>query len=78
MKRYLKTLKCYVLQRAQPEGSMGQGYTMDEALGFCTKYMQRCTMSQCQVKDDKEDPTMSDEIVEGKGQRQTLTIELRH
>jgi hypothetical protein len=45
MERYLKTMKGYVRQRAHPEGSMAQGYIMDEALGFCTEYMQRCTMS---------------------------------
>jgi len=46
---------------------MAQGYIMDEALGFCTEYMQRCTMSQRRVWDDKEDPTMNDEIPKGKG-----------
>jgi hypothetical protein len=40
MERYLKTFKGYVRQQAQPKGSMAQGYIMDEALGFCTEYMQ--------------------------------------
>ena len=56
---------------------MAQEYIMDEALGFCTEYMQRCTMSQCRVWDNKEDPTMNDEIPEGKGRRRRLTAELR-
>jgi hypothetical protein len=34
-------------------------------------------MSQRRVWDDKEDPTMNDEILEEKGQRRTLTTELR-
>ena len=55
---------------------MAQGYIMDEALGFCTEYMQTCTMSQRRVWDDKEDPTMNDEILEGKGRRHPLTAEL--
>jgi hypothetical protein len=78
MEHYLKMLKGYVWQRAQPEGCMAQGYIMDEVLGFFTKYMQRCTMSQAQVWDDKEDLTMNDEIVEGRGRQWKLTAELRH
>ncbi len=33
---YLKTLKGYIQQHAQQEGSMARGYIMDEVLGFCT------------------------------------------
>lgn len=36
VEQYLKTLKGYIQQRAQPEGSMARGYIMDKALGFCT------------------------------------------
>jgi hypothetical protein len=39
MEHYLKTLKGYVWQRAQPEGSMAQVYIINEALGFYTEYM---------------------------------------
>jgi hypothetical protein len=35
-------------------------------------------MFQRQVWDDKEDPIINDEIVEGKGRRQTMTAKLRH
>jgi hypothetical protein len=77
MERYLKTLKRYVRQCAQPEGSMSHGYIMKEALGFCTEYMQGCNLTQRRVWDDKEDPTMNDEVVEGKGRQRTLTAKLR-
>jgi hypothetical protein len=50
---------------------------MDEALGFCTKYMQGCPLIQRRVWDNKEGPTMNDEIVAGKGQQRALTTELR-
>lgn len=50
---------------------------MDEALGFCTRYMQGCPLTQQRVWDNKEDPTVNDEIVEGNGQQQALTVELR-
>jgi hypothetical protein len=77
MERYLKTLKGFVHQRAQPEGSMATGYIMDEALGFCIEYMQACPLTACRLWDDKEDPTMNDEVLEGKGRQQTLTPSLR-
>jgi hypothetical protein len=36
MERYMKSLKTYVRNMARPEGSMVEGYTMEEAIGFCT------------------------------------------
>ena len=46
IERYLKRLKGYVRQRAKPEGSMARGYTIEEALGFCTEYMQDCELTR--------------------------------
>ena len=54
MKRSLKTLKEYMRLRSNPEGSMVQGYIMDEAMGFCTEYVQHCCKSEHRVWDDKE------------------------
>jgi hypothetical protein len=67
MERYLKTLKGYVRLRSNPEGSMAQGYIMDEAVGFCTEYMQHCCESERRVWDDKEKPAMNSEVMEGNG-----------
>jgi hypothetical protein len=53
MERYLKRLKSYVRQRAQPEGSMARGYLMDEALGFCTEYIRDCELTHKRIWDDK-------------------------
>jgi hypothetical protein len=39
MERYMKSLKTYVQNMARLEGSMVEGYTMEEAIGFCTEYM---------------------------------------
>lgn len=77
VERYLKILKGYVRQRNRPEGSMAAGYVMDETLGFCTEYMQDCTLTQRRIWDDMEDPRMYDEILEGNGRRRILTHELR-
>jgi hypothetical protein len=39
IERYMKTLKDYVRTFAHPEGSIAEGYQMDDTLGFCTEYM---------------------------------------
>ncbi len=36
MERYMKALKGYVKNQAQPKGSMATGYVIEEALGSCT------------------------------------------
>jgi len=40
---YLKTLKQFVKNKARPKGSMAKDYASEEALRFCTKYLQDCT-----------------------------------
>jgi len=39
IERRLYTLKCYVRNRARPEGSIAEAYVADECLTFCSKYM---------------------------------------
>jgi hypothetical protein len=55
---------------------MANGYALDEALGFCTECMQKYTITSHRVWDDKKDPTMNDEILEGVGRLRILTYEL--
>ena len=38
--RYLGKLKSFVRNKAHPEASMAKGYVAEEALGFCTEYLQ--------------------------------------
>ncbi len=40
MEKYMKALKGYVQNMAQPKRSMAIGYAIEEALGFCTEYIQ--------------------------------------
>ena len=40
VERYIKTLKTFVRNMAQPEASMAEGYLKDECIGFITKYLQ--------------------------------------
>ncbi|XP_010670313.3 uncharacterized protein LOC104887394 [Beta vulgaris subsp. vulgaris] len=39
IERYLRTLKKYIRNRAQPEGCIAEGYLADECLTFCSRYM---------------------------------------
>ena len=36
--RYLGHLKSYVRNKAQPEGSIAEGYLVEEILTFCSRY----------------------------------------
>jgi hypothetical protein len=49
MERYMKFLKDYVRTKARSEGSMAEGYVMDDILGFCTEYMSRYTPTRRRV-----------------------------
>jgi hypothetical protein len=51
MERYMKTLKDYVRTFSRPEGSMAEGYSMEENLGFCIEYMSHLTTTRRRVWD---------------------------
>jgi hypothetical protein len=38
VERYLRTLKGYVKNKAQPEGSIAEGYISEECLTFCSNF----------------------------------------
>ena len=38
--RYLSRLKSYVRNRAAPEGSIAEGFIVEECLTFCSRYME--------------------------------------
>ncbi len=40
IERYLKTLNGFEKKKARPQGNMAKGYALEQALGFCTKYLQ--------------------------------------
>ena len=46
---YMKTLKDYVRTFAHPEGSIAEGYRLDETLDFCTEYMRQYTRTMHRV-----------------------------
>ncbi len=60
------------------QGSMATGYSIEEALGFCTKYIQEVNNIKRKVWDDKEKPTMHDEIFEGNGRPCKMNVNLKN
>ena len=57
--RYLEKLKDYVRNAAKPEGSITEGYVVDEALIFCLRYFDDAEMrfKQPDRNDDGIHPT---------------------
>jgi hypothetical protein len=65
--RYLGTLKSYVRSRAHPEASMANEYAAEEALGFCTEYLNLHTYTKRHVWETDEEQSMKGSVVEGRG-----------
>lgn len=71
--RYLGTLKSYVRSKAHPEASMANGYAAEEALGFCTEYLNLHTHTKRHVWESEEEEGMRGCVVEGRGRVCNLT-----
>ncbi|GLT42189.1 hypothetical protein SLA2020_162040 [Shorea laevis] len=39
IERFLRKLKCYVRNKSRPEGSIAEGYNVEECLIFCSRYL---------------------------------------
>ena len=74
--RYFKSLKGFIRNLAKPESSIARGYEVEEALGFITKYMANYNIMSQRVWDNEEEPTMVDEILEGKKKSRDLSEDL--
>lgn len=57
--------------------NMATRYAIEEALGFCIEYIQEVKSTRRTMWDDKEDPTMHDEILEGNGHPRRLSVDLK-
>ena len=44
VERYLRTLKGYVRNKAQPEGSIAEGYIAEECMTFCSRFLEDIDM----------------------------------
>ncbi len=56
---------------------MAEGYAIEEALGFCTKYLQDFIVTKRRVWDEKKGQCMVDEVVERNGCPRKLNVGLR-
>ena len=75
IERYMKVLKKFVRNKAKPEGSICEGYLMQEAIGFCTEYMKDFSNVNRHVWDDDDDQRVASEVLEGNGRRFKLSNE---
>ena len=64
---YLGTLKSYVQNKAHPEASMAKGYAAEEALGFCTEYLNLQDHTKRHIWESEEEEGMKASVVEGRG-----------
>lgn len=65
--RYLGTLKSFVRSKAHPEASMANGYAAEEALGFCTEYLNLQVYTKRHIWETAEEQGMRGSVVEGRG-----------
>ncbi len=72
----MKTLKGCVKNKARLEGSITKSYAIKEVVGVYTKYLQEFTFTKQRVWDDKEYPSMFDEMLEGIGSTQIMNVDL--
>ncbi|XP_076910613.1 uncharacterized protein LOC143568317 [Bidens hawaiensis] len=61
IERYLGQLKRYVRNKAKPEGSIAEGYVVEEAINFCSHYL-RSVESKLEKRDRNDDKTSSDSL----------------
>ncbi|XP_076926567.1 uncharacterized protein LOC143589798 [Bidens hawaiensis] len=59
IERYLGHLKRYVRNKAKPEGSIAEGYVVEEAINFCSHYL-RGVESKLEKRGRNDDNTSSD------------------
>ena len=77
VERYMKTLKGYVQNMAQPEASMAEGYVKDECIGFVIKYLQRFDVLHKRIWNVEEEYNDTEEVLEGVGRPYVLTAALQ-
>jgi hypothetical protein len=63
----MKILIGYVRNKARLKGSMAKGYTIEDALGCCTKYLQDFIATKQRVWDGKENMFMVGKVVKKMG-----------
>lgn len=75
--RYMKVLKHFVRQRARPEGSMAEGYIVQESLYYVTEYLLTIDRHAPRLWSEDDDEKVSGEVVQGRGKETQLSFEIR-
>ena len=65
--RYMGTLKSFVRNKAAPEALMAKGYAAEEALGFCTEYLNLQQYTKRHIWESEEEESQTASVVEGAG-----------
>ncbi|KAA0054539.1 hypothetical protein E6C27_scaffold24G003230 [Cucumis melo var. makuwa] len=63
IERSLRTLKQYVRNKARPEGSIAEGYVMNESSTFCSRYL-RGIETRFTRDERNDDTTVENEVLE--------------
>lgn len=67
LERFMKTLKGFVRQRARPEGSMAEGWLVQESLVYISEFLGKSDESMPVLWENKEDERMVGEVPQGNG-----------
>ena len=76
VERYMKTLKDFVRQRAQPEASMAEGWLVYESMHYITKYLSIVDSCSPCLWIENEDEKMDGEVLQGVGKEFTLSKDM--
>ena len=71
---YLGTLKTLIRNKARPEASMAKGYAAEEALGFCTEYLNLQEYTRRHIWESEEEECMKASVVEGRGRVLKMSV----
>ncbi|MCO5581723.1 hypothetical protein L7F22_035612 [Adiantum nelumboides] len=67
VERFMGVLKGYVRQKARLEGSMAEGWMLEECMYYVCEYLERTDFEAPPVWTNESSSTMSDEVLSGKG-----------
>ena len=77
LERFMKVLKGFVCQKAKPEGSMAEGWLVQESCVWISEYLGRVDKTMPMLWSTKDDERLIDEVRQGKGLRFCMTDETR-
>lgn len=69
LERFMKTLKSFVRQRARPEGSMAEGWLVQESLVYISEFLGKKEDSLPLLWQNIEDKRMVGDVPQGKGKQ---------